>query len=95
MLRKKGPVCWIDSLQGFAVARYEDVQSVLTNANNYSLEAFWDALLGEYNPVPSAKWMITTDPPDHFRLRKLANKGFLPKHLRGLSERIQGLAHES
>ena len=48
------------------------------NPKEYSSEAFWNALLGEYNPVPNAKWMISTDPPDHLRLRKLANKAFLP-----------------
>jgi cytochrome P450 len=38
--------------------------------------------------------MISTDPPDHLRLRKLANKAFLPKHLLGLTARIQCLANE-
>jgi cytochrome P450 len=94
MLRHEAPVCWLESMRGFAVARYEDVQAVLTNHKDYSSEAFWDVLLGEYNPVPKAKWMIATDPPDHFRLRKLANKGFLPRHLPGLTERIQGLTHD-
>jgi cytochrome P450 len=94
VLRREEPVCWIDSMQAFAVARYDDVKDVLLNPKEYSSEAFWDALLGEYNPVPTVKWMITTDPPNHLRLRKLANKAFLPKHLLGLTERIQTLAHE-
>jgi cytochrome P450 len=81
-------------MQAFAVARYDDVKAVLRNPKDYSSEAFWDALLGEYNPVPNAKWMISTDPSDHLRLRKLANKVFLPKHLLGLTARIQGLANE-
>jgi hypothetical protein len=94
VLRRTEPVCWIDSMQAFAVARYDDVKAVLMNPKDYSSEAFWDALLGEYNPVPNAKWMISTDPPDHLRLRKLANKAFLPKHLLGLTAGIQGLANE-
>jgi cytochrome P450 len=94
VLPRTEPVCWIDSMQAFAVARYDDVKAVLMNPKDYSSEAFWDALLGEYNPVPNAKWMISTDPPDHLRLRKLANKAFLPKHLLGLTVRIQGLANE-
>jgi cytochrome P450 len=93
-LRREEPVCWIDSMQAFAVARYDDVKAVLMNPKDYSSEKFWDALLGEYNPVPNAKWMISTDPPDHLRLRKLANKAFLPKHLLGLTDRIQNLANE-
>jgi len=94
VLRREEPVCWIDSMQAFAVARYDEVKAVLMDPKEYSSEAFWDALLGEYNPVPNAKWMISTDPPDHLRLRKLANKAFLPKHLLGLTARIQSLAHE-
>ena len=94
VLRRTEPVCWIDSMQAFAVARYDDVKAILMNPKDYSSEAFWDALLGEYNPVPNAKWMISTDPPDHLRLRKLANKAFLPKHLLGLTARIQSLANE-
>ena len=93
-LRREAPVFWIDSMQAFAVTRYDDVKAVLMNPKDYSSEKFWDALLGEYNPVPNAKWMISTDPPDHLRLRKLANKAFLPKHLLGLTERIQSLANE-
>jgi len=34
--------------------------------------------MGEFNPVPEIPWMITSDPPAHTRLRKLANKGFMP-----------------
>lgn len=93
-LRQEAPVCWIDSMQAFAVTRYDDVKDVLMNPKDYSSEAFWDALLGEYNPAPTAKWMISTDPPDHLRLRKLANKAFLPKHLLGLTERIKEITNE-
>ena len=39
VLRRTEPVCWIDSMQAFAVARYDDVKAVLMNSKDYSSEA--------------------------------------------------------
>ena len=41
-----------------------------------------------------SKGGISVNQETHLRLRKLANKAFLPKHLLGLTARIQGLANE-
>jgi cytochrome P450 len=34
------------------------------------------------------------DPPDHTRLRKLANKGFTPRLIRAMEPRVQTIVHE-
>ncbi|MBI3799638.1 MAG: cytochrome P450 [Deltaproteobacteria bacterium] len=93
-LREHAPVYWVESLQAWAVSRYADVVYVLKNPQLFSSSAFFDQLLGEFNPVPEIPWMITSDPPDHTRLRKLANKGFMPSMVRNLTPRVGAIALE-
>jgi len=88
-LRKSHPVIWVDSLQAFVVSRYRDVHEVLTNKEQFTSENFWDALVGEFNPVPDATWLISVDGPDHLRLRRLANKAFAPARVAEMKSRIE------
>ena len=85
---------WVESLQAWAVSRYEDVLYILKNPQLFSSSAFFDQLLGEFNPVPEIPWMITSDPPAHIRLRKLANKGFMPGRIRNLTSHVSAIATE-
>lgn len=91
-LREQAPVFWVDSLQAWALSRYEDVIYILKNPQLFSSSAFFDQLLGEFNPVPEIPWMITSDPPAHTRLRKLANKGFMPSMIRNLTPRVSAIS---
>ena len=91
-LREHAPVYWVESLQAWAISRYDDVVYVLKNPQVFSSSAFFDQLLGEFNPVPEIPWMITSDPPAHTRLRKLANKGFMPSMIRNLTPRVNAIA---
>ena len=93
-LREHAPVYWVESLQAWAISRYADVLYVLKNPQLFSSSAFFDQLLGEFNPVPEIPWMITSDPPAHTRLRKLANKGFMPSMIRNLAPRVGAIALE-
>src|SRR5262245_32052753 len=93
-LREHAPVYWVESLPAWAVSRYDDVVYVLKNPQLFSSSAFFDQLLGEFNPVPEIPWMITSDPPAHTRFRKLANKGFRPSMIRNLAPRVSTIAME-
>lgn len=88
-LRADHPVIWVESLQAFVVSRYDDVHEVLTNKEKYTSENFWDALVGEFNPVPDATWLISVDGPDHLRLRRLANKAFAPSRFASMKASIE------
>ena len=88
-LRRNHPVLWLDSLQAYVVSRYDDVKEVLTNKEKYTSENFWDALVGEFNPVPNATWLISVDGPDHLRLRRLANKAFAPARFADMKVSIE------
>ncbi|WP_286979334.1 cytochrome P450 [Haliea sp.] len=90
-LRAKAPVVWSESMQGFCVAQYEDIITVLTQPENFSSSKFWPILLGEYDPAPEVQPMISLDPPDHLRTRTLAQKAFLPRELKKLEEKIEAI----
>ena len=86
-LREKAPVVWSDALQGYCLADYDEIVTVLSEADKYSSSKFWPILLGEYDPAPEVQPMISLDPPDHLRTRTLAQKAFLPRELKKLEEK--------
>jgi cytochrome P450 len=92
-LREEEPVTWIASLQGFAVARWEDVSKCLTEPKTYSSSKFWPALLGEYDPVPEGPPMISMDPPGHVPIRKLSGKIFVPSRVNALQDQVARIAN--
>ena len=83
-LRTQAPVYWIEPLQGWALSRYADVDFALRNPQIFPSSGFTDQTLGDLNPTPEVPWILDLNPPDHTRLRKLVNKGFLPR----LSNRV-------
>lgn len=93
-LRQEEPVKWIEGLQAFAVARYDDIDIVLKDAATYSSAQFWPALLGEFDPVPEVPPMISMDPPNHMQLRKLVNRAFLPTQVNTLQQRSVDIANQ-
>lgn len=93
-LRREAPVAWIEQMNGYAVSRYDDQVTVLSDAATYSSAKFWPVLLGEYDPVPEVPPMISLDPPAHIRIRKLANKAFIPKNIAHLDGKIRLVANE-
>ena len=88
-LRRSAPVYYVESLDCWAVSRYADVNHVLRTPKLFSSEILITTLLGEMNPVPEALSLISSDPPDHTRLRKLVNKAFTPKIVKSLRPWIQ------
>lgn len=92
-LRSEAPVKWLQSMQGFAVSRWDDIMTVLTDGRLYSSARFWPALLGEYDPVPEVPPMISMDPPGHMRTRRLANKVFGPNRVNQMQEKVKSVAN--
>lgn len=92
-LRRDEPVKWLEGMQAFAVASYEDVDALLKNGKLYSSAQFWPALLGEFDPVPEVAPMISMDPPNHIHLRKIANKAFTPSKVQALQQRATDIAN--
>jgi cytochrome P450 len=93
-MRDHAPVAWIPSMNGFAVTRWDDVMTVLRDGKMFSSSKFWPELLGEYDPVPESPPMISLDPPDHLRTRKLASQVFVPSRVAALEGQVRGFVTE-
>jgi cytochrome P450 len=88
-LRNHSPVYWVESLQSWAVSRYEDVAYIAKNTQVFSSAPIIPAILGDQNPVPEVNWLISADPPAHTHLRKLVSKAFTPRMVGELEPRIK------
>ncbi len=93
-LRDKTPVAWVESMQGWAVSRYADVDFVLRNPGLFSSKLWNEAATGDLLTVPEAPGLLSMDPPDHTRMRKLANKGFTPRLIRGMEPRVRTVTQD-
>jgi cytochrome P450 len=100
-LQKESPVHWDPKLEAFLVSRYEDVVAVLRDAQTFSsavgamsapppLEAIQIIASG----LPPANTLITADPPEHGKYRKLVARAFTPRRVEKLREHVTQLAHE-
>lgn len=104
-LRENDPVHWhLDSQSSgmWLITRYKDVEACLRDPRlssggrrgSHTLNAI-DEKVREANQDFLAfysKWLLFADPPDHTRLRKLANKGFTRGHVEKLRPYMKGLA---
>ncbi|MGE0822713.1 MAG: cytochrome P450 [Candidatus Binatia bacterium] len=93
-LHEHAPVYWIEPLQAWALSRYADVDFALRNPQLFSSSEFTAQTLGDLNPTPEIPWILDINPPDHTRLRKLANKGFLPRLIRALEPRVHEITRQ-
>jgi cytochrome P450 len=93
-LRQHAPVYQVPGLGFWAVSRYDDVFALLRNPQAFSSSGFASALAGDLNPFPpEAPAIIENNPPDHTRLRKLANRGFTPRRVASLEVHIREVTH--
>jgi cytochrome P450 len=99
-LREQAPVAWHphdESGQGggfWALTAYDDVLAVSRDSATWSSQAtgvFLDVPEPE-NAYQLALIMLTMDPPRHTALRTLISKGFTPRQVARLNERVAHLA---
>lgn len=103
-LRTEAPVSWSAALGGWVLTRYQDVIASLRDTRYFSsrgrmlaaLERFPDDTRVALRPLEDhfAVGLISSDPPDHTRLRALINKAFTPRVVEQLRPRIQALVDE-
>jgi cholest-4-en-3-one 26-monooxygenase len=77
--------------QGYwALSRHADVQKVSRDSATFhtSPHPFLDAS-AEDSEAGVSELLISKDPPDHTKLRKLINSGFTPRRVSGLEDRIR------
>jgi len=98
-LRREAPVYWNPEPAGpgfWALTRYDDVVTASRDAATFS-SYLGTALLDdrdEESLQANRLMMLSQDPPDHTRLRSLVNRGFTPRMIARLEDRIRDLCHE-
>jgi len=94
-LRKNAPVWWHEEATGggfWAVTGYEDCTTVNRDSGLFSSHAkgtyLWD--MDDEQLLQQQLIMLNMDPPIHTRYRRLVNKGFTPRVVNELHDRIHG-----
>lgn len=88
-LRAHAPVHFVPALNAYAVSRHEDVRSVLLDHVRFSSDPLIQIAFSEYNPAPNARYLISSDPPEHSRMRALVNKAFSKRGLNDMRPEIE------
>lgn len=92
-LREHHPVYPVPSLNAVAVSRYEDVRHVLSDHAQFSSDPLIRIAFGEFNPAGDARYLLSSDPPDHTRLRALVNKALSNRYLTEIRGEIEATVH--
>lgn len=95
-LREHDPVCWDESQKAWLITRYQDVIAGLTDVRLSSnriaplLAKLPAKRRADLEPVLSVMrdWMVVTDPPEHTRLRRLANAAFRGQRIQAMRDWI-------
>ena len=101
-LRDEDPVHWNQGINSWMLTRYTDVLAALRDQNLSSAqigafsERLPESIAEKVQPMISliSDMMLMSDPPDHTRLRKLANKAFTPQVIDRMRSHIQTVVEE-
>ena len=92
-LRENSPISWSDMMEAWILTRYEDCDYVLSDSVRWSADRstarnrfaqMMEEREQEFGPFSRAPTMLTSDPPQHTRLRKLVSKAFTPRAVENL-----------
>lgn len=94
VLRDEHPVYRQPRLGFYALSRFADVMGALRAHDDYCSRQglTWDTTAAEQAGV--LPMLVTTDPPDHTKLRKLINRGFTPSRVAALEADVRALVEE-
>jgi len=89
-LRQHAPVYRVEGLgEWWAISRYEDVAYVVRTPELFSNAQAMAVVTAGFDFIPQA--LVSLDPPDHTRQRKLVNKAFTPRLIASLESRTRAL----
>ena len=98
-LRRHAPAYWHDEVDGpgfWAITRHEDCVTVNRDAQRFS--SYRKGIFVWETPEDQIEqqrlMMVTMDPPLHTRYRRLVNKGFTPRMIGELEQRIHTVADD-
>ena len=102
-LRRTAPVWWVDQKpdasagfedEGFwAITKHADISAVSKNSKDFSSNA--DGAIIRFAPDMTREqvelqgvMLLNQDPPDHTKLRQIISRGFTPRSINGLHDRL-------
>ncbi len=88
-LRRHAPVKYVAAVNAWVVSRHDDVRRVLLDHLTFSSDPLIQLAFSQYNPAPSARYLISSDPPEHSRMRALVNKAFSRRGLTDMRPHIE------
>jgi cytochrome P450 len=88
---REEPARWRDELEGWVLTGYAEVAAALADPR---VSRGGGPREGDLLTRLLTRMMLFTDPPDHTRLRALANRAFTPRRVEGLRSRIAALVDE-
>ena len=80
-LRAMGGPSQLELMGAWAISRYDDVLAVLKDHRSFS-----STVLGNF---AGARTIISSDPPEHTRMRAIVNRAFTPKMVADMEPRIR------
>lgn len=95
--QREAPVFWLEAYGMWCVTRHADVLEILRDTETYSSRKvidFSQVAPDFYEAFPDGRpdrVLVTLDPPEHTRMRKLAQKGFVPKLVNSWEPEIRSL----
>jgi cytochrome P450 len=75
-MRENDPVHYVESLGMPLITRAVDVEAALRDVGTFSSAGWMELMFGDYQVIPEVKFLLSLDPPDHTRLRRLVNTAF-------------------
>ncbi|MBO0782561.1 MAG: cytochrome P450 [Ktedonobacteraceae bacterium] len=96
-LRSVGPLHYVEGLNTWILTTYEDALFVLKDPRFVKdRKKVLEPQQDERNTLQEVIFqnMLTVDPPDHTRLRRLVSKAFTPRMIEQLRPRVQQIADE-
>ncbi len=103
-LREESPIFWNEPTNQWMLTRFEDVSTTLRDrrlgrayTHRYSHREFGQ-------PEPDPRWasfaeheqwsLLSLEPPDHTRIRRLISRAFTPRAVKQLGSTIQGFSND-
>jgi cytochrome P450 len=106
-LQRRGPVHWVPTRDMWMVTGYDQVATVLRDPSTYSSRLGYAALAtGAMRRDPSdmrgtlgvdttdLRMLVSTDPPEHTRVRRLLSRVFTPRAIAELEPRLRAICGE-
>jgi cytochrome P450 len=95
-LRNEAPVYYSAQWDFWALSRYEDVAPATKDHDTYSSAkgATLDMVKAHDDAIPVPKVIISMDPPEHLKMRKLVSNVFTPRAIASLEEMVHEKVYE-